>query len=82
MVFSDGMEVRPSLENRQAWPESPSSLPSVGLCFSLVFLVRSGTTRDGGGEPMCSRAIVFTASTAVNRFFLFFFAIALFYRQV
>lgn len=50
----------------------------MGLCFSVFFL-RLGTIRDAGGAPICSRAIVFTASTAVNRFafFFFFFAIAL-----
>jgi len=48
----------------------------VGLCFSVFFL-RFGTIRDAGGAPICSRAMVFTASTAVNRFAFFFFAIAL-----
>ncbi len=48
----------------------------MGLCFSVFFL-RFGTIRDAGGAPICSRAMVFTASTAVNRFAFFFFAIAL-----
>jgi len=46
----------------------------VGLCFSVFFL-RLGTIRDAGGAPICSRAMVFTASTAVKRFGLFFLAI-------
>ena len=45
----------------------------MGLCFSVFFL-RLGTIRDAGGAPICSRAMVFTASTAVNRFGFFFFA--------
>ena len=55
---------------------SSSNFPSVGLCFSVFFFLRLGTTLDAGGGPICSRAIVFTASTAVNGLG-FFFAIAL-----
>lgn len=48
----------------------------MGLCFSVFFL-RLGTIRDAGGAPICSRAMVFTASTAVKRFAFFFLAMAL-----
>ena len=52
---------------------SRNSFANVALCFSVVFFLRSGTTREAGGSPICARAIVFTASTAVNRLgFLFF----------
>jgi hypothetical protein len=55
---------------------SSNNLASVGLCFSVFFFLRSGTTRPAGGVPICSRAIAFTSSTALNFFGLrFFFAI-------
>jgi hypothetical protein len=50
---------------------SPSnSFPRVGLYFSDFSFLRSGTTRNPGGVPIRSRAIAFTAFTAVNVFFL------------
>src|SRR6266851_6580337 len=58
---------------RLTYSVSPSSLPSVGLCLSGFFL-RLGTTCSTGGLPICSRATAFTASTALNRFGFFFFA--------
>ncbi len=56
---------------------SPNNLPNVGLCFSLVLFLRSGTTRAAGGAPIRSRAIAFTAATALKRFFFRFLAISL-----
>ena len=55
---------------------SRRSFSKVGLYFSVFFL-RLGTIRDAGGAPICSRAMVFTASTAVKRFDFFLFATAL-----
>lgn len=48
------------------------SLLRVGLCFSRAcFFLRSGATRVGWGDPICSRATAFTALLARNmsRFF-------------
>jgi hypothetical protein len=48
---------------------SPKILPSVGLCFSSARFLRSGTSRVGGGLPICSRAAAFTALVARKTFF-------------
>ena len=55
---------------------SSRNFPRVGLCLATLFSRRSGTIREAGGVPMCSRAIAFTSSTALNLLGLrFFFAI-------
>src|SRR5208337_5090601 len=72
VTTSRGLHRTPSL----AQPESPSSLLSVGLCFSALNFrfFSAGSVRVGGGVPIAWRAAAFTADAARNGFGLRLFA--------